>query len=297
MSLAASPFTYAPGSSWLHRRSAVPKLVWLAAALAFSLVTFHPVPLLVVTAGAVALGVGAGVGRQVWLAMRVLGPLAASIVVLQVAAPGTCAAGCTEIARLGGATITAEALARGVAYVSRLLAMETVAVVMLVTTRPADLFGALRRLRVPHPLALMLATTMQLVPVLQRELGTVLDAQRARGLRGRGLRALVPALLPVFVAAFERTGRLAVSMEARGYGGKRARTSYRTDAFIGVDRALAWAGAAAGAIGSVVGVLAWGPGSVPPLVVPAWLALAIVGLAGAAFVALVVAAVVAVGRT
>lgn len=296
MSLAASPFAYAPGASWLHRRSAVPKLAWLAATLAFSLVAYHPVPLLLVTAGAWALGVSAGVGWPLWRAMRLLGPLAASIVVLQVAAHGTCPGGCTELVHLGPTSITAEALARGVAYVSRLLAMESAAVVLLVTTRPADLFGALRRLRVPHPVALMLATTMQLIPILQRELAIVLDAQRARGLRASGIRAVVPALLPVFVSAFERLGQLAIAMEARGYGAGIARTSYRTDAFGPVDRDLAWGGVLAGIAGVVAGTLLWGSASVPPLIVPAWVALAIVGAAGIAFAGLIAAALVAAAR-
>lgn len=296
MSLAASPFAYAPGSSWLHRRSAVPKLVWLVAALAFSLAALNPVPLLLVTAGACALGVSAGVGHHLWRAMRVLGPLAASILVLQVAAPGACAAGCLEVARLGTAPVTAEALARGVSYVSRILAMETVAVVMLVTTRPSDLFGALRRLHVPHPVALMLATTMQLVPELQRELGIVLDAQRARGLRATGIRALAPAMLPVFVGAFERVGRLAIAMEARGYGAAVTRTSYRTDGFSASDRALAWVGAAAGAIGVPAGLLLWGAASVAPLIVPAWVALTVVGAAALAFAGLLFAGLAAITR-
>lgn len=296
MSLTASPFAYAPGSSWLHRRSAVAKLVWLVAALAFSLATFHPVPLLLLTAGALALAVSAGVGGPMWRAMRLLGPLAASIVVLQAAAPGVCTGGCTEVARLGTVTITAEALGRGIAYVSRLLAMESAAVVLLVTTRPTDLFGALRRLRVPHPVALLLATTMQLVPLLQRELAVVLDAQRARGMRASGVRALVPALLPVFVSSFERVGRLAIAMEARGYGASGVRTSYRTDTFGPGDRALAWAGVAVGVAGVSAGALLWGSASVPPLVVPAWAAVAIVGAAGLAFAGLIAATLVAAAR-
>jgi energy-coupling factor transport system permease protein len=296
VSLTSSPFAFAPGTSALHRRNAVPKLVFLAAALAFSLATFHPVPLLAVAGAACLLGVWAGVGGQVWRAMRILGPLAASIVVLQVANPAICASGCTVVASAGPFSITAEALARGVSFVSRLLAMESVAVVVLVTTRPADLFGALRRLRVPHPVALMLATTMQLVPLLQRELGTVLDAQRARGMRARGFRAVVPALLPVFVAGFERVNRLAISMEARGYGAGVARTSYRTDSFGRADRVLAWAGGIAGVLGVIAGLTVWGASSVPPLVVPAWVALALVGAAAAAFIAVVAAAVVAIAR-
>ncbi len=296
MSLTASPFAYAPGSSWLHRRGAAPKLVWLAATLAFSLVAYHPVPLVLVAASASGLGVASGAGRAVWRAMRLLGPLAVSIVVLQVAAPGSCPAGCTEVARLGATPITAEALARGVSFVSRLLAMETAAVVLLVTTRPADLFGALHRLHVPRPVALLLATTLQLVPVVQRELVIVLDAQRARGMRARGVRAIVPALLPVFVSTFERVGRLAIAMEARGYGAAGTRTSYRTDDFGPLDRALTWAGVAAGILGVVAGVALWGASSVPPLVVPAWSALAIVVAAGLAFAVLIAAAMVAIVR-
>ncbi|HEY4753075.1 MAG TPA: energy-coupling factor transporter transmembrane component T, partial [Candidatus Limnocylindrales bacterium] len=159
-----------------------------------------------------------------------------------------------------------------------------------------DLFAALRRLHVPHPVALMLATTMQLVPLLQRELGTVLDAQRARGMRARGFRAVVPALLPVFVAGFERVNRLAISMEARGYGAGVARTSYRTEAFGTADRLLAWAGAIAGVLGVIAGLTVWGASSVLPLVVPGWVALALVGSATAAFAALLGGALVAIAR-
>ena len=296
MTFAATPFAYVPGDSRLHRLSAVPKLVWVLAALAFSLATFNPAPLLLTAVIACGLGVWAGVGVPVWRAMRVLGPLAASIVVLQVAAPGSCPGGCTVVASIGPLAITAEALARGVSYVSRLLAMETVAVVMLVTTRPADLFAALRRLHVPHPVALMLATTMQLVPLLQREMATVLDAQRARGLRASGVGALVPALLPVFVGAFERVGRLAISMEARGYGAGGTRTSYRVEPFGPMERVLTVAGVVAGVAGVYAGVTVWGQASVAPLVVPAPLALAIVGAAAASFAAVVVAGLLSLAR-
>jgi len=296
VSLVASPFGYVPGTSALHRLSAVPKLVWLLAALLFCLVTLHPIPLLAVLAVSIGLAVWSGVGRPMWRSLRVLGPLAASIIVLQAAAPTSCPGGCTALATAGPFTITAEALAHGVAFVLRLLAMASVAVVVLVTTRPSDLFGALRRLRVPHPVALVLATTMELVPLLGRELAIVLDAQRARGLRASGLRAIVPALVPVFVAAFERVGRLAIAMEARGYGAGVARTSYRTAAFGPRERTLAWAGAIAGVVGVVVGLVFWGATSVPVLVVPAGVALAVVGIAAASFVLLIGLALVSLTR-
>jgi energy-coupling factor transport system permease protein len=297
MSLAASPFAYVPGTSWLHRLSAVPKLVWLAAVLAFALVALHPLPLLILAVAAWVLGMSAGVGGPMWCAIRVLGPLAASVIVLQVAAPATCPGGCTVLAAVGPLTITAEALGRGSAYVARLLAMASAGVAVLVTTRPADLFGALRRLRVPHPVALVLATTMELVPLLGREFALVLDARRARGLRATGFRAVVPALLPVFVAAFERVGRLAIAMEARGYGAGIPRTSYRTAPFGRGDRVLSLAGAAAGALGVVAGLTVWSAGTTPQLVVPAWAAVAIVVAAAGSFAALIGATAVAIARS
>ena len=88
---------------------------------------------------------------------------------------------------LGPFTVYVEGVARGLTFVLRILAMEVAAIVVLQTTHPSDLFAALARLRVPYVLNLMIALTLQLVPVLQREVGIVLAAQRARGMRGSGL--------------------------------------------------------------------------------------------------------------
>ena len=296
MTLGAGPFAFQPGRSWLHRMSPIPKVAWLAAAVAFALATYHPVPLLAVALCGTVASVSAGAGRSLLRAMAVLGPLAASIVVLQALAPAACRPTCTAVAAIGPLAITGEGLARGLSLVSRVLAMESVAVVVLVTTHPADLFAGLRGIRVPGTVAFLLAMTMQLVPVLQRELGIVLDAQRARGLRASGFRALGPAVVPVFVAGFERISRLAISMEARGFGAGVPRTSWRRVSFSPADRVTALAGVVAGIAGVVAGLAWWGTGSVPVVAPPAWLAVAIVGGAGAAFVAVLAAAGVALRR-
>ena len=100
----------------------------------------------------------------------------------------------------------------------RILAMEVAAIVVLQTTHPSDLFAALARLRVPYLLNVMIALTLQLVPVLQREVGTVLAAQRSRGMRGSGFAAVIPAFVPVFAGTVERVQQLAISLESRGFG-------------------------------------------------------------------------------
>ena len=296
MTLRASPFAYVPGQSWVHRLSPVPKLAWLAAAVAFAFATYHPVPLLIVAGVGLALAVVSGVGRPALRVMAVLGPLAASIIVIQALAPVGCTGACTTAATVGPLRIGAEGLSRGISLVARILAMEMIAVDVLVTTHPSDLFAGLRRVRVPYAFAFMLAMTMQLVPVLQRELALVLDAQRARGLRASGVGAIVPALLPVFVTGFERIQRLAIGMEARGFGAGIERTSWRSVSFGSFDRALAATGLVAGVTGVAAGLAWWGPSSVPVIAMPPWLAVGVVVAAGAAFATLIGRALVAMAR-
>ncbi len=216
-----------PGRSWLHRASPLPKLAWLAATLVVVLVTFEPAVLLLAIAAGVGLAVSSGTGRVTARATIALVPVAASIVVIQALAPAACRPTCTAVAMLGPFTIYAEGLSRALVLVARLLALELVTVPLLATMHPADLFAALRRLRLPYEIALMLSLSLQLIPVLQRELGEVLAAQRARGYRGRGLGAVAHAVVPVAGAAFERMSSLVMGLEARGLGATGARTSYR----------------------------------------------------------------------
>lgn len=285
-----SPFAFAPGTSWLHRRSPVAKLAWLGAAVVFAFAAYHPIPLAIVAGAGLTLAVAAGAGRPVLRAMAILGPLAASIMVLQALAPATCAGSCREAARLGPLVIADEGFTRGVALVLRILAMETWAVAVLVTTHPSDLFAGLRRLRVPYALALMTSLTMQLVPVLQREVDLVLVAQRARGLPATGPAAAVRALRPAFVATFERVQGMAISMESRGLGLGRGRTSWRNVQLDRVDRVLALGGVALGLAGATAAVAWWGPTAVPVIEWPAPVAIAGTAASAIAFAGLLLRA-------
>ena len=294
--MTGTPFAFSPGASWLHLRSPVAKIAWLTAAVAFAFASYNPVPLAVVAVAGLALAVGAGAGRAAIRTMAVLGPLAASIIVLQALAPTSCASGCRIAAHLGPLPIADVGLTRGLALVLRILAMETWAVAVLVTTHPGDLFAGLRRLRVPYTLAFMASLTVQLVPVLQRELEQVLVAQRARGLPARGPGAFVPALRPAFVATFERVQGMAISMEARGFGRERQRTSWRAVGLDRADRILAAVGVLAAVAGVAAGLAWWGPGALPVVAWPAGLALAVTVASAAAFGGLLVRAAVVVAR-
>jgi energy-coupling factor transport system permease protein len=288
----------APGRrsvSWLDRMSPIPKLAWLLAVLCIAFVTFHPLPLLVITAVGIGLAVAAHATRAVAAGLVVLAPLAASIVVVQSTAPGVCGA-CTPAGSLGPLTIYQEGLARALSLIMRVLAMEVTAIVVFATTRTSDMAAALRRLRLPYTLVFMVSMTLELVPVLQREVGMVLAAQRARAMRRTGFAAVIPTFVPVFAGTLERMQQLAISLEARGFGRKGPRTSFRRVEFGPADRVVTLAALLIGVAGVWLGITAWGADRVPALDVPAALATAIVALAGLVFVGVVVAAGRAMSR-
>ena len=69
--------------------------------------------------------------------------------------------------QLGPITIYQEGISHGLSLMSRVLAMEVVAIAVLMTTHPSDLFSALARLHVPYILNFMLAMTLYFPILLQ----------------------------------------------------------------------------------------------------------------------------------
>jgi energy-coupling factor transport system permease protein len=143
----------------------------------------------------------------------------------------------------------------------------------------------------------MLAMTLQLIPVLQREVQIVLSAQRSRGMKSTGFGSLIPSFVPVFAGAFERVQQLSISLESRAFGSTGAKTSYRQIAFGPVDKVIAFAGIAVGVLGTAAGLLFWSAGNTPVIILPVWLTLLIFTVAAVMFVGVIVIALVALARS
>ncbi|WP_130837223.1 energy-coupling factor transporter transmembrane component T family protein [Lachnoclostridium sp. Marseille-P6806] len=120
----------------------------------------------------------------------------------------------------------------------RLIFLITASTLMTLTTTPNQMTDALekllrplRRLHVPvHEIAMMMSIALRFIPILTEELDKIQKAQMARGadFESGGLlarvRAMVPLLVPLFIAAFRRANDLAMAMEARCYRGGEGRT-------------------------------------------------------------------------
>ena len=276
------------GASWLHRLDPRAKLAWLVAVIAFCFATYHPVPLFAMAVLGIGVAASAGILKEIARVLLVFAPIIASMIVIQTIAPVACRGGCAPTTALGPLSLYAEGMTHGLSLTARVLTAEIVGLAVVLSTHPSDLFAALARLRVPYVLNFMLAMTLQLVPILQREVVIVLAAQRSRGMRSTGFGSIIPSFVPVFVGAFERMQRLAIGLESRGFGSSGERTSYRRIRAGWADAGVAIAGLVAGVVGVALGLTTWSTERTVALDLPPSVMLAVFLLAAGVFVGMVI---------
>lgn len=240
-------------ASPLGRTSPLLKLgiaaVWLVA-LAFS---YDVRPAAVVTLA--ALGAGLTVGRLA------PGRLAAGVAPLWVVALGIGLANMLFAAAnadpansvavaVGPLHLTWAAIAGGIGVGARVVAVVAVGVVFGQTTDPTRLVDSLvQQGRAPERFAYGALAAYQAIPRLAEQLGTLRQARRIRGLRtGWHPRMLVGLL----VLAIRHGDRLALAMDARGFGsGPRSR--YREVRWARLDAVMAAGGLAVAALAVLAG--------------------------------------------
>jgi len=228
--------------SVLGRLSPLTKLgiavVWL---VGMALGTQLAPPLLIAAVALVA-GVGLG-GIRPGDLIRALVPLwsVAAVVVISniVFGAANTDASATEVARIGPLRVTQEAIATATAVGARVIAIASVGVVFALTTEPTRLVDALvQQAYVSDRFAYGALAAYQAVPRFADDLATLRQARRIRGLGGAWHPRLLIGLL---VLAIRHGDRVAVAMDARGFGSG-PRTHYRVVHWTWGDAIAALAG-------------------------------------------------------
>ena len=286
----AVPVSLVAGDSVIHRLNPIAKLAWVVVVMAIAFLTRNPLFLLGLAAACLLLVTIAGIWRPFTRVMLILLPIGTSLIVFQSVAPAF-PQPWTPITTFGPFTIYQEGIYSGLSLLSRAVSMTVFALVMIMTTHPSDLFTSLNRLRVPYVVNFMLAMTLQLIPVLQREIGVVMSAQKSRGMKSTGFGAVLPSFVPVFAGAIERVQQLSISLESRAFGSSGHKTSYRQVSV----RPFDWAVGAGALVFFVVCVVVFARTDFldmsRTLVVPPTLSLALVGLSTVGFVGFVGSAI------
>ena len=134
--------------------------------------------------------------------------------------------------------ITMDGIYRAFFMAIRLILLVFGSSVLTLTTKPISLTDGLEKIFAPlkvigipaHELAMMMSIALRFIPTLMEETDKIMKAQSSRGadfengtLKEKA-KALLPLLVPLFVAAFRIAGDLAMAMEARCYNGGKGRT-------------------------------------------------------------------------
>jgi len=247
----AMPTSFIPGQSMVHRIHPVTKIVWIVVYVALAFTTQNIFVLYSVALLAIVLAIISGVFRPLLKAAYLIIPIGSSLISLQVLAPAV-ERPWTPIAEIGFVTLYGDGLYYALVLLGRIVSSMLLALVMVMTTHPSDLFLAFSKLKIPYTFNFMLAMTLQLIPVFQREVGIVLSAQKSRGMKGSGFSAVLPSFVPVFVGAIERVQQLSISLESRGFGSSGDKTSYRRV----VARIQDWVYGIAGAL-AMIGLMVY----------------------------------------
>jgi energy-coupling factor transport system permease protein len=237
--MSATTGYFVAGSSWLHRRHPLTKLL----AVAFILLAAFLLPPIILPVLAVAIVAAiwsAGLLLPAVHAMRIPAFLLLSILLVNsLFFPGAT----DKLASLGPMSVSREGLTFGLISAGRILVAFLASIALLFTTLADDALEALIARGASHRIAFVVLSAVQMVPRMQARAGAILEAQQARGLSLEGsllrrIRALVPLIGPVMLGSLVDVRERTFALEARGFGARPGRTAYRVVADPPIDRWL-----------------------------------------------------------
>ena len=237
--MSATTGYFVAGSSWLHRRNPLTKLLALGLVLLAAFL-LPPVVLPILAVTVVVAVWTTGLLGPMARAMRIPALLLLSIVVVNALFfPGAT----DRIVTIGPLAVTREGLTFGLISAGRVLVAFLASVAFLFTTLADDMLEALIARGASHRIAFVVLSAVQLVPRMRSRAGAILEAQQARGLSLEGsfvrrIRSLVPLIAPVLLGSLVDARERTFALEARGFGARPGRTAYRIVADPPVDRWL-----------------------------------------------------------
>jgi energy-coupling factor transport system permease protein len=219
---------YLDRRTFIHRLDPRTKMVATAAIFAVAMAYNHPAQVAAVAALSLALAAWARCLGNVWRVKAILFLLVLFSMILW----PVFLRGGTPLFSLGPLRIGEEPALYGLAMGIRLGAMLTAGMVLISTTMIEEFAAGLRRFGLPFSVAFAFSTAFRLVPTFLGSSGSVVQAQKARGLDLETggifsrLRKHIPLMVPIFINAVRTTDLLAMALESKGFGSSRRRTEY-----------------------------------------------------------------------
>lgn len=225
---------YVPGTTVLHRLNPVTKLALAASIIIATILADGYAALITLLLITLLLGVYAGTATRLLSLLKVLVPIAALMLVLQLA-----------FVRHGDPAFlfaTTDGLVSGTKACLRLLGVALPLVLVLTVTKTTDLANAcVEKLHIPYKYAFTFTTALRFVPVFTQEMNAIMEAQTARGVEFdsknpfRKLSLMLPVCIPLLVTSVGKTDATALAAEQRGFYLRTRTSSYRRYPFAARD--------------------------------------------------------------
>jgi len=128
-------------------------------------------------------------------------------------------------------TITENRINQSIAMFLRFLVLSASFSIFFLTTSPDDFSQALLKMGIPYEYTLMLTIALRFIPTLARDIQTIIDAQRSRGLeleKGNIMKKIknyIPILIPLIIYEIRRSIMIAEALESRAFGAEVKRTN------------------------------------------------------------------------
>ena len=150
----------------------------------------------------------------------------------------------TALLSVGSWSVTVPGVLNGLSVAARIAAILLAFLVVFKSTSTRSVMTALYRLRVSVPFAMVIGITLSMIPQMQAEHATILEAQRSRGVEfNKGsllarMRKHTAYIIPLVLRALKITRDLSLAMEARAFDPYASRTFSETLQFNAPDITL-----------------------------------------------------------
>jgi energy-coupling factor transport system permease protein len=135
----------------------------------------------------------------------------------------------TVLFQIGPITMYKEGLLYALTITLRVINIIGAFMVLVLTTKPSDLVESLVRKGMSSRIGYVISSVFQIIPEMMSSMGTITDAQRARGMETEGkllvrIKAFLPLLGPVVLNSLINTKERAMALEVRGFNSQAPKT-------------------------------------------------------------------------
>lgn len=224
---------YIQKDSFFHRLNPITKLIWTFAVLIISFVFNNPLAIFIILLSNILVATISGIVKQVLPVIKALFIFSFFLILCQIffVDDGNTLFYLIPYYKFG--KVTDIGLNMSLVMSFRMVATVSTIPIMMMTTPMTDLVVVLvEKLKIPFKYAFMFITALRFIPTFMAEMEQILQAQMSRGYHSdtknpfKKIVIVIPLAIPLLVSSIKKTEKMAISMEARGFGSG-PRSSYR----------------------------------------------------------------------